>query len=87
VVEEKFIIKAQNGLGSRPSASLVFEANKFNCTLKLKYADDIANMKSIMSIMALVIRKGEEFEVICEGEDEVDALKHIKEYMEKIELV
>ncbi len=85
--KEKFVIAAQNGLGSRPSAALVFEANKFDCDLEIHYADDVANMKSIMNIMALVIRKGEEFEVVAEGSDEIAAMQHLKDYMKKTQLI
>ncbi len=84
---EKFTLKAQNGLGSRPSAALVFEANKYACNVELHYANDVANMKSIMNIMALVIRSGEEFEIVTDGIDEEKALKELKEYMVKAELI
>ncbi|MDD2433792.1 MAG: HPr family phosphocarrier protein [Bacilli bacterium] len=87
MVKESFVIVAPSGLSSRPSAALVFEANKFDCDLELHYANDIANMKSIMNIMALVIGKGEKFEIVAKGKDEVAALNHLKAYMKKTNLI
>jgi phosphocarrier protein HPr len=87
MLTNKLKVAAPNGLGSRHSASLVFEANKFNCDINLKHGDDMADAKSIMNVMALVIRQGEEFEIQAKGQDEKEAMTHLLTHLKKIQLV
>jgi phosphotransferase system HPr (HPr) family protein len=87
MLNQKLKIAAPNGLGSRHSASLVFEANKFDCDIHLKHGQDLADAKSIMNVMALVIRQGEEFELHAKGKDEDKAMTHLLAHLKKIQLV
>lgn len=76
--QKVFLVKSDKGLTSRASAALVSEANKYKCELKLVYLDDEANLKSIMNVMGLMIKKNAEFEVITNGVDEDIAIKRIE---------
>lgn len=86
-MRKSFVITAPNGLGSRVSAALVFEANKFDCDLTLIFANEKADLKSIMSVMALVIRQGESFAIEANGKDEKEALEYLERYMRKTSLI
>ena len=85
--KQLFVIKSANGLSSRASANLVSEANKYKSDIYLNYADEKANLKSIMNVMALVIRQDETFELVAHGEDEEEALSHLHSLMLDIKLV
>jgi len=73
-----FLVKAEKGLTSRASAALVSEANKYKCDLSLIYQEDEANLKSIMNVMGLMIKKGNEFKVVTKGIDEDVAIERIE---------
>jgi phosphotransferase system HPr (HPr) family protein len=76
--QKVFTVKSDKGLTSRASAALVSEANKYKCELTLFYLDDEANLKSIMNVMGLMIKKNAEFKVITDGVDEDIAIERIE---------
>lgn len=85
--QQIFVIKSSNGLSSRASANLVSEANRYKSDIYLNYANEQANLKSIMNVMALVIRQNETFEITAEGPDEGEALQSIYDLMNEIQLI
>jgi phosphocarrier protein len=87
VIKQAFSISSPSGLGSRAAAALVREANQFHCDMELAYQDEVADLKSIMNVMALVIRQGESFELRCEGEDEDQAFHALVHTMTKTSLI
>jgi len=69
------------GLTSRICAELVAEANRATqCDIVLYADDDSADLKSIMNMMSLIIKQGEEFTIKITGEDE----EAVKEKLEKL---
>ena len=76
--QKVFLVKSEKGLTSRASAALVSEANKYKCELTLFYLDDEANLKSIMNVMGLMIKKNAEFKIITDGVDEDTAIERIE---------
>ena len=59
------------GLNSRVCAELVAEANRAtNCTVTLYFDEDVADLKSIMNMMSLIIRTEQEFSIEINGKDE-----------------
>ena len=80
------IIKITNptGLDVKPAGSLCKEAMKFKCKVTYCYGGgDTANAKSMLSVLASMIKYGEEIELICDGEDEETALAHMIACLEK----
>ena len=76
--QKVFTVKSDKGLTSRASAAIVSEANKYKCKLTLFYLDDEANLKSIMNVMGLMIKKNAEFKIITDGVDEDIAIERIE---------
>lgn len=73
----KITVTNMGGLTSRSSAELVEEANHHKCqvTMKLENGDE-CDLKSIMNVFALSpIDKGAVLTIVCEGEDEEDAVR------------
>ena len=59
------------GLTSRICAELVAEANRaLNCTVTLYFEEDVADLKSIMNMMSLIIRAEQEFSIEINGTNE-----------------
>ena len=75
MVRKKVIIKNPTGLHLRPAGVLCNEAMKFSSKILFRYGKETANTKSVLSVLGACIKSGYEIELICEGEDEVDALQ------------
>lgn len=82
-----FKLANRSGLGSRASTMLVSEANKYQSELCIVYRGERANLKSIMNVLALVIRYQETFLVEVEGSDEEQALLAITALLQTLNLI
>lgn len=85
--QKVFTVKSDKGLTSRASAALVSEANKYKCELTLLYLDDEANLKSIMNVMGLMIKKDAEFKIITNGVDEDIAIERIESILKDTRVI
>ena len=80
------LVKITNptGLDVKPAGSLCKEAMKFKSKVTYCYGGgNIANAKSVLSVLGSSIKYGEEVELMCDGEDEEIALTHLVAYFEK----
>ncbi len=77
MVSQKVVIKNPTGLHLRPAGVLCNEAMRFSSRITFKYGDELANAKSVLSVLGACIKSGSEIELICEGEDEEAALNAI----------
>ena len=70
-------IKIMNptGLHLRPAGNLCKEAMKYK-------RGNTANAKSVLSVLGACIKSGDEITLICEGEDEREALQSLIAYIE-----
>lgn len=75
MVQNKTIIKNATGLHLRPAGVLCKEAMRFKSVITIRFNSYTANAKSVLSVLGACIKSGDEVDVICEGEDEEDALK------------
>lgn len=82
MVSQKVVIKNPTGLHLRPAGILCKDAMQFKSLITFRYRDNIANAKSVLSVLGACIKSGDEIELICEGEDEEEALKAIVEAIE-----
>ncbi len=76
MVSQKVKIKNPTGLHLRPAGVLCKSAIDYASVITFKYGgENIANAKSVLSVLGACIKSGDEIELICEGEDEEKALK------------
>lgn len=75
MVSQKVVIKNPTGLHLRPAGILCKEAMQFKSHVTFRYGDNVANAKSVLSVLGACIKSGDEIEMVCEGEDENEALK------------
>lgn len=75
MVSQKVIIKNPTGLHLRPAGILCKEAMNFQSLVTFLYRGNTANAKSVLSVLGACIKSGDEIELVCEGEDEEEALK------------
>ena len=70
MVSQKVTVKNPTGLHLRPAGILCKEAMQFKSHITFRYA----NAKSVLSVLGACIKSGDEIELVCEGEDEQEAL-------------
>ena len=75
-------IKNPTGLHLRPAGNLCKEAMKFKSKITFEYRGNTANAKSVLSGLGACIKSGDEITLICEGEDEREALQSLIAYIE-----
>ncbi len=82
MVSQKVIIKNPTGLHLRPAGILCKEAMNFKSLITFQYRGYTANAKSVLSVLGACIKSGDEIELICDGEDEKDALLSLVKIIE-----
>ena len=77
--EFKYVVTDAQGIHARPAGILVKAIAKKTSDIKIKKAGDTreVNAKSIMAVMSLGVKKGNE------GEDEEDAIAEIQKVLEE----
>ena len=83
MISQKVVIKNPTGLHLRPAGILCKEAMKFKCLITYHYGgDNIANAKSVLSVLGACVKCGDEVTFTCEGEDEENALRSLVDLVE-----
>lgn len=82
MLSQEIKIKNPTGLHLRPAGNLCKEAMKFKSKITFEYRGNTANAKSVLSVLGACIKSGDEITLICEGEDEREALQSLIAYIE-----
>jgi phosphocarrier protein len=77
MVSQKVTIVNPTGLHLRPAGILCREAMQFKSHITFQYKENIANAKSVLSVLGACIKSGDEIELVCDGEDEEEALNSL----------
>lgn len=85
MVKDLITVNNPTGLHTRPAKRLVTEAKKFESNININFNGKEANVKSLLKLMKLGISQNNQLELVCEGSDEVEALKHVKEFILNLE--
>ena len=78
------IVQGQEGIHARPASILVNEARKFRASSHLVNERKRADLKQIIDVMMMGVKKGTEVEVEVEGEDEEEAAEALKKVFSDI---
>lgn len=82
MIEADFVIKNKLGLHIRPANELVSRLSKFKSDIKIMKGDAVADAKSVLDLLTLTLSYGDVIKVIINGEDEQEAMKVIKDFIE-----
>lgn len=74
MVTRKITIKNPTGLHLRPAGLFCKTAVQYKSKITFQHKATTANAKSVLSVLGACIKKGDEIELVCEGEDEQEAL-------------
>jgi len=82
-MKKTFVIKNELGLHARAAAKFVEVTNKFESEIIVTIADCTFDGKSIMGLLSIGIKKGDEIDVAISGSDENDAFIAIKKLLDE----
>ena len=85
MVNQKIIINNPSGLHLRPAGNLCNEAMKYQSAITFEFEGGTANAKSVLSILAACIGRGEVISVCCDGPDEEEAAGEILRLFDEME--
>lgn len=74
MVKAKVKIKNPTGLHLRPAGIFCNQAAKYQSSITFNFKNSNSNAKSVLSVLGACIKSGDEIELICEGNDEEEAL-------------
>ena len=77
MTERDLQITNRLGLHARAAAKLVHTAGRFRCDVTLVKNGEAVDGKSILGIMALGAEQGSTISILCDGEDEDEAVAAI----------
>jgi len=75
LLEKRIKVRTGVGLHARPAARLVAEAAKHSCRVTVEYGGRVADAKSILQVLALGVKDGEEILVRVEGDGDAEVLE------------
>ena len=81
MVTQNLRITNPTGLHLRPAGNLCREAMKFKSTITFEYDGNVANAKSVLSVLGACIKSGDEITLMCDGEDEAEAIAYLSEFI------
>lgn len=84
MVEKRLKLKNKTGLHARPASQLVKKCSQFKSKVYIKIEDKEVNAKSIINILSAGITKGTEIILCAEGEDEVETLEVISNFINNL---
>ena len=82
MVSKEIKIMNPTGLHLRPAGNLCKEAMKYKSKVTFNYDGNVANAKSVLSVLGACIKTGDTITLVCEGEDEEEALKELVAFIE-----
>ena len=82
MVKQNIVVVNKSGIHARPAGNLVKAASKFKSKINIINQDKNYDLKSILAILSAGIVCGTEITLVCNGEDEVDALKNLTDLIE-----
>ena len=77
--KSEVVITWKNGLHARPASEVVRTAQKFASEIRLRFNGNVANARSIVSMLLLCATMGASVSVEVEGEDEEKAIQAVQQ--------
>jgi len=78
MITKEITITNSSGFHARPASLWVQMASRYKSNIKLKFNNSEVNGKSILGILSLGLGAGSKFELIVDGEDELDAVEKLE---------
>lgn len=82
MISKTLTVVNPSGLHLRPAGVLSQTAMKFKCDIIIECGEKRIVAKSVLNVMAAGIKSGTEINLICDGEDEAEALDTLSKAIE-----
>ena len=83
MVSEKVMVKNPSGFHLRPAGLFCEMAEGYKSKIHFNKCDNRDyNAKSVLSVLGAGVKKGDEVEIFCDGEDEKEALMALVELVD-----
>ena len=82
MLEKSITIKNPSGLHLRPAGILCKTAIQFKSLITFQHDHSTANAKSVLSVLGACVKSGDEIKLICDGEDEDEAMDKLVKLIE-----
>ncbi len=77
MIKTQSVVAWKHGLHLRPASRLVARARQFQCAVRLRVGERVADARSIFQILLLSASLGTTMIVEADGEDEQEALRSV----------
>jgi phosphotransferase system HPr (HPr) family protein len=74
MLHKELTVKNGNGLNAKSAAALAAAVNGFASRILIEKDNKKVNAKSVMGILSLAVKNGEQVHVVVTGEDEQNAM-------------
>ena len=74
MVSRQLKVVNSEGFHMRPASTFATAMGKFSSNVSIEVNNTVVNGKSVMNIIAAGIKFGTEINIVCDGEDENEAL-------------
>ena len=81
MIEKNLTIVNETGMHARPASQFVALLNGYKSDIQILKGTRTANAKSIINVLSLALVKGTEIVVRVNGEDEVEAMDSIENFI------
>ena len=85
MITREIILKNEEGLHARPATEIAKNALNYSCDIKLDVNGKEYNAKSVIHIMSAGIKNNTQIKIICDGENEEQALAEIVKLFENLQ--
>ncbi len=80
---KKMVVNIKEGPEAKPPIAMFVQvASQYESKIYLELEDKRINAKSIMGMMSLALSQGDELIVSCDGDDEVQAIEGIADFLQ-----
>ena len=79
MISKEIVLRNEEGVHARPATEIAKTANQYSCNVKFNVQGKEYNAKSVLNIMSAGIKNNTQIKIICDGEDEENALTQILE--------
>lgn len=79
MLEKTLLISNETGIHARPAAVLVKHAMRFESDIYIYRDGNQYDAKSIMNVMSMGVRQGEEIHLVIKGPDEAQAFQELEQ--------
>lgn len=77
MVAQRIVVAEVLGLHLRPAGKISEVSLQYTSRIQIKKGEQLANAKSVLGLLAARVQQGDEIEIICDGEDEDEALEAV----------